>query len=167
MSPPPGLKIRTATHADLIDVNRVLVITWRDTYDGLIGREKVDEMTSRWHAIGVLARQVDAPGYSFLVAEVNRTIVGHALFNAEHAPVLSLARLYVLPSYQRQRIGEALLAAGIDRHPFATTLRVNVEADNAKGVSFYIRQGFVVVGERLEDGVRSLRMQKSIGRKRI
>ena len=35
----PGLKIRTATHADLAQVNQVLVGTWHDTYDELIGSE--------------------------------------------------------------------------------------------------------------------------------
>jgi hypothetical protein len=32
------------------------VETWHDTYDPLLGRERVTEITNRWHAVEALAR---------------------------------------------------------------------------------------------------------------
>ena len=139
---------------------QLLAVTWHDTYDALIGREKVDDITSRWHAVDVLARQVESADISFLVADIGGLIVGHSLANAQHAPTLFLARLYVLPAYQRRGIGESLLAAAIKRHAPMARVRVDVEADNAKGVSFYQRRGFVVLGETAQDDLNILQMEK-------
>ena len=35
-----------------------------------------------------------------------------------------------------------------------------MEADNAKGVSFYQRRGFVVLGETAQDDLKVLQMEK-------
>jgi ribosomal protein S18 acetylase RimI-like enzyme len=72
-------------------------------------------------------------------------------------------RLYVLPSFQRRSFGARLLAAVIERHAAATSVRLNVEAANAKGQAFYRKHGFNVVGETLEEGVRVLKMERAIG----
>jgi hypothetical protein len=89
--------IRPAAVGDLEAVNRVLVETWRDTYEALIGLEKVAELSGKWHAIEVLARQLDVAGISFLVAERAGRLVGHALADARQETTIVLGRLYVLP----------------------------------------------------------------------
>jgi ribosomal protein S18 acetylase RimI-like enzyme len=55
-----------------------------------------------------------------------------------------------------------LLAAVIERHPRATRMRLIVEAENIKGVSFYRHHGFTVAGEAVEDGVNVLRLEKAL-----
>ena len=50
----------------------------------------------------------------------------------------------------------------IQRHPQAGLIRLTVEADNAKGVAFYRRNGFAVTGEVVENGLRGLRMEKAL-----
>jgi ribosomal protein S18 acetylase RimI-like enzyme len=155
--------VRAATPADLPAIRAVLVATWHDTYDALIGPAKVSELTERWHRPEILAGQLDLPGSSFLVAEAGAAgIVGHAFGQARRPPVLALARLYVLPSRQRQGIGGRLLAALVARHPEATRVRLTVDAANAKGLAFYRRHGFVAVGEAVEDGVAVLHLEKSL-----
>lgn len=156
------LRIRPATAVDLEEVRRVLVETWHDTYDGLMGREKVVEITDKWHAVDALARQLALADTSFLLAETEQRIVGHAMAHAQRGSTLLLARLYVLPTHQRRGIGARLLAAAIRRHPQSTTVEVDVEMGNVKGVSFYRRQGFAVAGEVTEDGVALLRMEKAL-----
>lgn len=157
--------IRSATTADLPATRRLLVTTWHDTYDALIGPAKVRELTDRWHAIEALAGQLDGPGRSFLVAEAPSTeIVGHAFAQLPSPSVLVLNRLYVLPSQQRRGIGDSLLAALAERHPEARTLRLTVEAANAKGLAFYRGQGFVRIGEAVDDGIDVLRLEKQLTR---
>jgi GNAT superfamily N-acetyltransferase len=158
-----GLRIRPATHDDLGAIRRLLVETWHDTYDPPLGRERVIEITDRWHAEDVLARQLDGPDSSFLVAEHGHEAIGHAFGHARQPPILVLARLYVRPRFQRQGIGGRLLAALSLWHPQASRIRLTVEADNAKSASFYKRNSFVVTAEVVEDGLRGFRMEKALG----
>ena len=155
------ITIRQAIASDLDGVRRVLVETWHDTYDALMGAENVTALTDRWHAIDVLASQLNAHNCSFLVAETEGRIVGHA-FVSQRPEVLMLRRIYVLPSHQRLGIGERLLGAALARHPQSTLVRLNVEAENAKGLSFYRRHGFAVVGEAIEEGVKVVAMEKPL-----
>ena len=160
------LRIRPAIRDDIGAIRRLLVETWHDTYDPLLGREKVTEITDRWHAEDVLVRRLETPDSSCLLAELGREAVGHALAHARQAAILVLARLYVRPAYQRQGIGGRLLAALIERHPEASRIRLTVEADNAKGVAFYQRNGFAVTAEVVEDGLRGFRMERALDRAR-
>jgi ribosomal protein S18 acetylase RimI-like enzyme len=158
------LQIRPATEGDLESVRGVLVETWHDTYDALMGREKVVEITGKWHSVEVLARQLAAAGTSFLVAETEQRVVGHAFAHGQDGAALYLRRLYVLPSWQRQGIGEQLLAAILSRHPQSRMVRLNVETENAKAVAFYRRQGFRVTGQAMEGGMQVTQMEKTLDR---
>ena len=157
------LVIHPATRADVSAVRRLLVETWHDSFDPLLGRERVTEITDRWHAEDLLARQLDSPDGSFLVAELGGQAVGHALAEAREPPLMVIGRLYVRPAFQRRGIGRQLLAALIRRHPQTSRIRLLVHADNAKGRSFYQRNGFVAVSEVLEEGLPALRMEKVLG----
>lgn len=158
-----ALLVRNAVAADIPAVSRLLIETWHDTYDALIGVAKVNAITARWHAPDALAQQLDAASTCFLVAEVDHALAGHAYADARALPRLRIARLYVLPAWQRRGIGHALLAALCDRYPSADRLALEVEVDNAKGVAFYRREGFTETGQMSEDGVRLLLMEKTLG----
>ena len=154
--------IRPATAADLKQVREILVETWHGTYDALIGHDRVAEITGQWHAPELLAKQLQSPGVSFLVAAHESELVGHAFANSPQPPIVMLLRLYVLPRWQRRGVGSLLLDAVIRAYPGATALRLSVEADNLKGVSFYRGRGFELRGEQVEEGVKVLRMEKTL-----
>ena len=97
--------IRTALPRDLGEVRRLLVTTWHDTYDALLGADRVTATTDSWHAIDVLAGQSALPNASFLIATRCSELVGHAFAVEQSGGVLLLSRLYVLPSHQLQGIG--------------------------------------------------------------
>ncbi len=154
------LLIRPAVMQDAEDARRVLVETWHDTYDPLLGSEKVAEISGRWHAIEVLTQQIGSPDALFLVAEHSGRLVGHAYALIPQPDVLFLSRLYVLPAWQRRGVGTRMLGAVLERYPGTARMRLNVEAGNGKGVAFYLRHGFTVVGERAEEGLRHLQMEE-------
>ena len=154
--------IRPATAVDIQQVRQILVETWHDTYDAIIGHDKVAEITGQWHALELLAKQLQSPGVSFLVAAHESELVGHAFANSPQPPIVMLLRLYVLPRWQRRGVGSLLLDAVIRAYPGATALRLSVEADNIKGVSFYRRHGFQLRGEQAEEGLKVLRMEKML-----
>jgi len=98
-----------------------------------------------------------------LVAVQNGEMVGHAFTVEQGRGVLLLSRLYVLPTRQRQGIGEGLLRAAIRCHPDTTRVQLVVEARNTKALAFYGRHGFVVTGEIEEEEPRPLRMELAVG----
>ena len=160
MPMPQEPSIRPADEADIPGVHALLVETWHDTYDALIGAKRVTEITNSWHSPDKLKLQLAMPDTSFLVAEDGGAIVGHAFANAQRPPVLTLARLYVAPARQRRGIGKRLLDAATARHPACDQVRLVVEAENAKGIGFYEREGFSPVGETVVDGIKHRRMER-------
>jgi predicted N-acetyltransferase YhbS len=160
----PDVLIRTATPGDLPQVRALLVSTWHDTYDSLLGADRVTEITNAWHSMENLARQLGLARSSFLVAENGGVIVGHAFAQEQSPDLLILGRLYVLPAHQRRGIGRCLLAEAVARHPGAGVLRLKVEAGNAKGLSFYRREGFVEKGQEILEDIDHLLMEKRLSR---
>jgi ribosomal protein S18 acetylase RimI-like enzyme len=156
------ISIRHAVAADLPAVRALLAETWHDTYDALLGTEWVTEVSGRWHAIENLQKQLDVPGTSFLVAVDQGRIVGHILADARKSPDVIISRLYVLPAHQRGGVGARLLAAATDEHHGAKRLRLDVDARNEKGVSFYRRAGFTEVGRTVVEGSEHLVMEKRL-----
>lgn len=157
---PGALVIRPAVEGDVAGVRALLVETWHDTYDALIGAAKVTDITNSWHSLDNLTRQLALPDCSFLVAEDGGEIVGHVFANAQRRPVLTIARLYVAPARQRRGIGKRLLDQAVALHPACDTIRLVVEAENAKGIAFYEREGFARVGEATVEGIEHFRMEK-------
>ena len=154
--------IRPATSDDVGQVRNLLVATWHDTYDSLLGVERVTETTNQWHALDVLEAQAARPNASFLVASQNGEVVGHAFAVEQDGDVLLLSRLYVLPNRQRHGIGEKLLQAAVGHHPRMKRVELVVEARNIKALAFYGRHGFVVTGEVEEEELRPLRMEMTV-----
>ena len=68
--------VRPATESDLAKANALLVETWHATYDGIYGREKVTDITGRWHSVEALQQRLAAAGDDFRVAERGGDIVG-------------------------------------------------------------------------------------------
>jgi ribosomal protein S18 acetylase RimI-like enzyme len=154
--------VRLAQKGDLPAVRELLVETWHDTYDALIGVEKVMEITNSWHSLEALAGHLAVPQTAFFVAADGGRIVGHAFVNAQRLPLLTLSRLYVLPAEQRRGIGRSLIEHAVRRYPEADRIQLEVEADNAKGMAFYRRERFVGTGERIVEGIRHVMMEKRL-----
>jgi ribosomal protein S18 acetylase RimI-like enzyme len=124
--------VRMAVADDLPGVRKLLVETWHDTYDPLLGAERVTEITNSWHSLENLGLQLGVPDTSFLVAEQEGAIVGHVFANAQK-PFMTISRLYVRPDRQRRGIGQRLIAEAVTHHQNCDTLRLAVEVENTKG----------------------------------
>ncbi len=161
------LRIARGRPSDLPEVSRLLRETWHDTYDDLLGYETVCKLSRRWHGVKALAPSLADATTLFLVAELNDTLVGHALATPSDDGVVIVNRLYVLPRVQGKGIGWQLLKR-IERAFSGTpALRLEVERDNTRAVRFYKGQGFAIVDERSgclsrDDGIPVLVMEKSL-----
>jgi ribosomal protein S18 acetylase RimI-like enzyme len=72
-----------------------------------------------------------------------------------------VVRLYIRTAFQRRGLGTRLLTELVARHPCTKRVRLYAVAGNEPAMRFYRRQGFAIVGEAEEEGVRSLRMERA------
>jgi GNAT superfamily N-acetyltransferase len=147
-----GFLIRPARRGELAAIRALLVETWHDTFDAILGAAKVTEITDEWHTIDNLARGLDREGRAFLVAEAaDGSIEGVASATAHEDGLIALGRLYVRPASQGKGLGTALLEACVDYFPQGKLMRLEVEIDNEKARAFYARRGFTEAPARAPD----------------
>lgn len=111
-------RIREACKTDFVGIAKVRVDTWRVAYKGIVPDDFLESLSyqqiaERWREI---FWEDKSPGVVAFVAENEREdIVGIAVCGPEQSqnPVYrsEIYVLYVLPQYQRQGIGHALVAA--------------------------------------------------------
>ena len=107
------------------------------------------------------------PTVAYLVAELDGTVVGHAVASAAGDDA-ELQRIAVAPAYQRGGVASALLAE-VERRAAedgATRLLLEVREDNATATSFYESRGFEEVGRRrgyYRDGAAAVVLGKNVG----
>lgn len=138
-----SVTIRPAHAADLPAIRGVLVKTWHATYDEVFGADEVAAITDRWHALPVLAAQVEMADAQFLVVEVEGEIVATSFAKGACGGVIELSRLYVDPACQRGGLGVRLMDAIPPAFPQARRMRLEVEPSNRKARAFYSGYGFV------------------------
>ena len=138
--------IARATENDVDAIKKVLSATWVDTYASYLSPSTIEHITTEWHAPKLLRSQIEGDTSYFAVAWLDGEIVGLVTVVERNPLELHLLRLYVLPQHQKKGIGTALLDSALSRYPAARTVRLEVEQQNEKGVSYWRRRHFVAVG---------------------
>lgn len=155
------VEIRAACPGDIAPVRALLADLYGATYAPILGSDRALALHEHWHAAEALARQIDRPRASFLVAEeAGGEIVGHAFASAVQAPLLFIVRLYVAQSAQGRGLGSRLLDGLAARHPDTDRMRLYVVAGNDAALAFYRARDFAIVGEAEEAGITSLRLER-------
>jgi ribosomal-protein-alanine N-acetyltransferase len=108
------------------------------------------------------------PTVSYLVAELDGVVVGHAVASAAGDDA-ELQRIAVDPTYRRRGLAGELLTAVEQRAAAdgATRLLLEVREDNATAAAFYESRGFVEVGRRrgyYRDGAAAVVLGKKVDR---
>ncbi|WP_274628953.1 GNAT family N-acetyltransferase [Arvimicrobium flavum] len=146
--------VRTASDRDIDAIRALLIETWHDTYDAILGADRVREITDEWHSISALRRRLTSPRSEYLVADDGAAITGMAFAAAdEKGETVTLHQLYVLPSWQGRGIGAMLLEEVISSFPDARAIRLEVEPENERAIGFYESQGFASSSEAAKDSL--------------
>ena len=140
--------ITRATVHDAQSVASLLRACWAEAYGGLLSPEALALIAQEWHHPDLLCRQITNPRAFFGLARTETgALVGVATVKQSlDGAVLSVQRLYVLASYQRQGIGSQLLSAALAAFPVPQRLELEVLEDNLSGRAFWAKQGFLVSG---------------------
>ena len=143
------IAIQPAKVDDIQQIKQLMRETWIDTYQTFIPVEVIYKITTLWHKPETLAAEIENEHVCFAVArDESDTVLGLLTAARRSDDTVSIGRLYVLPAHQRQGIGVKLLEACIAAFPGARQLRLEVEAENAKGLAFYRKQGFTELGRK-------------------
>jgi ribosomal protein S18 acetylase RimI-like enzyme len=140
---------------DAVDLARVHVEAWRETYRGLLPQVYLDRMSMAAHARRWRARLM-RPGEITLAAETMDGLVGYCsgawVRGGGRPGEAEIPTLYVLKRAQRSGLGRRLLTATarILAAQGATSLVIWVLRDNAGARQFYERMGGVCGRERDE-----------------
>ena len=143
------ITVKRAVVEEVQEIRRLLSETWIDTYSSFLPQDVIQRTTALWHNPQTLASEIQDERIFFGVArdEHNRIL---ALVTAGKRTdgVVVIARLYVKPGNQRRGIGSKLLEESINAFRGVKKLRLEVEAQNEKGLSFYRRQGFMEISRK-------------------
>lgn len=133
--------VREATEQDIPGIIQCAAETWHDTYEDILGPRTIAAELAEYYNQQAIANHLKRPNSTFLVAEYKSQIIGFAQAY-DHGPLVELARLYVLPHYQRKGVGSALLRKAAEFVPAGKKLSLNVHRDNDKARNFYEKHGF-------------------------
>lgn len=142
-----AIVIRDADDRDMVALNRFLTCVWHHTYDSIMGREKVLEISARWHTIDKLAAEIGKSGAVCLLALDADRIIGHVFATEVDPDIMKLDRLYIGPEHQRRGVGKRLLDYAFGRFPGKRYIRLEVDRDNENAIRFYQAKGFAIVGQ--------------------
>ncbi|MCF6322561.1 MAG: GNAT family N-acetyltransferase [Rhizobiaceae bacterium] len=139
--------VRTASRRDIAAISKLLGEVWHSTYDGIYGPERVTEITSKWHNVNALEKQLTRPASEFLVADDGEVIAGMAFGSQIDDKHAKLHQLYVLGQYQGRGVGKMLLDEIEESFFEAKEIVLEVEEQNVGAVSFYKKNGFKQTGK--------------------
>ncbi len=143
--------IRRAEKDDIQGIKTVLAVTWRDTYSTFLSQASIAKATTEWHSPRVLEAEIDRPSTYIGVATSGPNEIVGMISAHSRDDVLFVARMYVLPDFQRQGIGERMMNEACRAFPQTQRLRLDVEEQNAKGKAFYRKLRFREVETRVDD----------------
>jgi ribosomal protein S18 acetylase RimI-like enzyme len=161
------MEIRPATPDDAAAIAAVGRETWHDTYDGIMGREAVEERVAEWYDPGTVRGYFADEAFRAYVAETADGVVGYAYsrrgqdVNADDpgTGVWHLPAVYVHPDAQGDGIGAALVGRveADARDADAGVVRLVVLAANEAARGFYEARGYERIDEREEPTVPDTR----------
>jgi ribosomal-protein-alanine N-acetyltransferase len=110
----------------------------------------------------------DLPTITYLVAELDGEVVGHAVTSSA-GDIAELQRIAVAEAHRRRGVAATLLGGVVDaaRRTPADRLLLEVREDNRAAIAFYAGQGFVEIDRRpryYADGTTAVVMRRPLGR---
>ena|SRR5436190_21801625 len=151
------MDIREASYNDIRELEKLAAETYRNAFEHLFTKDelakRLEQTRSERYFEAALGKNI------VLIAEEDDRTVGYAEFGPTelgigHKGDKKFFRLYVLASYQRRGIGQALIETALN-HPALRTAKnvyLGVWKENEVAKSLYTKYGFEVTGMTDVDG---------------
>jgi ribosomal protein S18 acetylase RimI-like enzyme len=126
---------------------------WKRAGPGALGwtgatEDTIQEIASEKY----LKKLVSNPKMKFLVSEENGEITGFAVNRAQDSSTMELAGIIVREDLLGKGIGNLLLSKCVEfaREAGFVSMMVKTEMSNERAISFYLKKGFLQVGDIVE-----------------
>ncbi|HEX5165436.1 MAG TPA: GNAT family N-acetyltransferase [Thermomicrobiales bacterium] len=142
--------IRTASTGDIPAIRRVAQVTWRATYADQIAAEDIEQFLASAYSLPSLTTRLARFGDGFIVAALDRKVIGYAMAGLNRDGEPELYAIYVLPEHHGVGAGHLLWNAAKDvlvRQGYAR-MCCWVMSGNVGARRFYERQGAIMTEER-------------------
>lgn len=110
------MEIRNAEIDDAYQINEVYVLTWKNTYKGIINDSFLNQLTNNKEDIRKREKDIKDNPMKYSVVVINNKVVGVMTCincrNEKYKDFGEIQSLYVLKEYQGQGIGKALIEEG-------------------------------------------------------
>ncbi|MBT9176758.1 MAG: Spermidine/spermine N(1)-acetyltransferase [Firmicutes bacterium] len=134
--------IRLAAMSDIPSIQMVARVAWEHTYREIMRPKTRSMFLDEFYNYEALSKALAVrPGGVWVVTEQEMVLGFIQVVPMLDGNGLEIARLYVMPNYQRQGLGKLLLTTAIESYP-QTKWWALVERDDDKAVQFYRQQGF-------------------------
>lgn len=128
--------IRRMLIEDAKEVQDVAKKSWNATYEGIIPNNIQENFLKGAYNDEMMEWRLS--NSLMLVAEADNMIAGFANFSSVNEKgQAELSAVYLLPEYQGEGIGSALLNTGIKKLENVREIHLDVEKDNTIGTAFY------------------------------
>lgn len=146
------LTIRAAEERDVPAIQQVAREAWEQTYAEILGRFDRREIRSHMVSERSLLEDIGRHSSHFLVATVDDAVVGFGELVAEGGSG-EVARIAVLPQWQRHGIATSILCRGMEllSKEGVREVTTGVEAEDEACRAFFERHGFHTVREHTSD----------------
>lgn len=145
--------IRKATQKDFSDIAQVHVHSWHDTYLDLLPISYINEMDNLAKKTAMWEQILHQPEVEVWVAQDGDNIVGFIGYYSQNN-LYEITTLYILPTYQYQGMGSALMKVSlqdITAANAAARFHLWVLDTNINAINFYKKHGFEQSAERHEE----------------
>jgi GNAT superfamily N-acetyltransferase len=144
------LRLSEATPKDFHIIRSIAYATWPVTYGNILSSQQLEYMLGLFYSQEMLEKNFREKGHRFLLVHEGSETLGFASYEHHYLQtnVTRLHKLYVLPEAQGKQAGALLLSEveQLARTANSKAVSLNVNKFN-KAYSFYLKKGFVVVGE--------------------
>ncbi len=141
------IELAPATLNDIEALTALARRIWQATYSQIISQDQIDYMLAQRYSLPRLREELTQPTIWWDLVRVDGQLAGFAsCLLLTESREMKLDKLYVDPHWQRQGLGERLLAAVIAhaRAADCQTLILAVNKRNAQAIAAYRKHGFVV-----------------------
>lgn len=156
------MQIREATVNDVPQLAELLTTVWQSSYQNIFPANVLNAIESeKWH-MGLM-NTISNPDIASYIAEENGNIVAMLVFGKgrEAFAESEIYVLNVLPSYQRQGLGEQLMRLALNAlTPYTVYLQVMSENHNSR--RFYEKMGFKESGTQTEREMWGVRFKQTV-----
>ena len=145
------VEIRKASVEDIPLIHQMAWVAFPHTYQALLSPEQIEYMMEWMYSETNLHKQMTEDGHIYYLAYVNGTPSAYLSIQAEGEHIYHLQKIYVLPSFQGQKLGKLLFLQAIqgikELHPAPCQMRLNVNRGNTKAIDFYLHMGMYKASE--------------------